>query len=73
MKYLWIAVIGLSLASQPRPRFQYIYGEDMETAPREITLTVIHDAETGQEIVCARSGVSAGYSISCWLTGRNWK
>jgi hypothetical protein len=77
-RILLLFAIGVLLFSQSSGRFESVSFD--EITPRNtsspanaILLNVIHDRESGQEIVCARSGVAAGYAISCWTTGRNWK
>jgi hypothetical protein len=76
----------------PRPRFQSIHAEilrDDQKIPygiaditecriRGLKFNIIHDEETGQEIICiseASSYSNGGLAFagpSCYLTGRKW-
>jgi ATP-dependent Lon protease len=57
----------------PRPRFEVIYFERMNTPYVDdlYAFEVLHDKETGNEIVCHLSNhLNAG--ASCFQTGRSW-
>ena len=56
----------------PRPRFVPVMHQDShydDGFNNSLNFEVIHDKETGQEIVCVFSGGRSG----CWLTGRTWQ
>jgi hypothetical protein len=65
-------VLGIaSLASDsnlPRPRFEEILEEAI--ANNGHLVEVLHDRETGQEVICIFDKMAAP---SCYLTGRSWK
>lgn len=67
-KCLWLLLLmGMASAidSPPHPRFEEIYSQQLDNWRN---VTVIHDKETGQEVVCYWNRGPA-----CWLTGRSWK
>jgi hypothetical protein len=74
-KSILIGILLLTTASvseNPRPRFETVLKENM--SEHDAWMLVLHDKETGQEIVCYEHWTYAGgYSPACWLTGRNWK
>ena len=63
-------LVGGAISQSSRPRFERILLEEHD---HSTYFVVIHDKETGQEVVCYKSGVDLGFAPSCWLTGRNWK
>jgi hypothetical protein len=70
---LVLLTLGVAVGqSLPRPRFEVVYKQDpIMVGDYQAVLTVIHDKESGQEVVCA-TGTSTN-ARSCWPTGRNWK
>lgn len=66
----WPSLVKAS-ESHPRPRFEIIYEQGLNISGYHSELSVIHDKESGQEVVCS-IGVGNG-SRSCWTTGRSWK
>lgn len=81
---LSLGVISLALSRSPqsaavnvpRPRFTTIYYEPIDRlrgTGADPFLRVIHDGETGQEIVCYINDMDAYRTgASCWLSGRKW-
>lgn len=69
----WPSLVS-AVGTLPRPRFEVIYNQSFENGELggySSILSVIHDKESGQEVVCA-TGVFHD-TRSCWATGRNWK
>jgi hypothetical protein len=69
--YAAVLCFGDDNKQPPRPRFEQILLEDDKST--DYYMKVIHDKETGQEIVCyIQSGNLRDRTVSCWLTGRKW-
>lgn len=75
---LWaFAEVAVSQTAHPRPRFELLVaeplhrtvGEGLDEYNYNVTMTVVHDRETGQERVC----IDNGRGLTCWPTGREWK
>jgi hypothetical protein len=69
------ALGALTMGALPRPRFERIYRQTLDSPTPNygdtMIFDVLHDRETGQETVCIRR-VWDNQSVSCYLTGRTW-
>jgi hypothetical protein len=74
---LLVFVMGaVTMAALPRPRFERVMFErmPMDSSNIELYFTVIHDRESGQEVVCVNVAEYGGNNrpVSCYPTGRSW-
>lgn len=65
MRYVWFA--PRVKAASPE-RFTHLYSQGQW--PPDMTFSVYHDNETGQELICAMNNAD---SSRCWYSGRVWK
>ena len=71
MKYVLVVIVGICLIAtgiavgQHTPRFEHVITQTVDTPYATLYLNVLHDRDTGQEIVCVDHE-------SCYLTGRRW-
>ena len=75
--FTMLFLLPVSGGSQGKSRFSKIDIEGFDHADHVAVdkIEVLHDNETGNEIVCMESTKSAAhsYALSCFQSGRNWK
>ena len=67
-----VGLIGGTIIAESRPRFEHIYSQDLNLDGAEKdTFNVVHDRDTGQELVCVTT-TNRYNGATCYLTGRRW-
>jgi len=67
---LLLLFAGVVQASDPSPRMTFLYEESHDMSRWGGSFKFYHDNVTGNEVACVQA---SSYSVSCYLTGRNWK